>query len=160
MLAGLLVSLFFFTGCSLRKPNAVAQHETSLEMQALEEQEWQWHAITHPAQEALIVDKPEQYTLRFIEGTRISIKADCNRALGNFKFDPKKQTLNIQIGPATQAFCPPPSRSDEFIALVQKADKLEKSEKGIWLTLKDGTRLDLLPLGAETLQTTEENPAP
>jgi len=73
---------------------------------------WQWEHFTDPAQE-FKVDVPENYTLEFQEDGTVSIKADCNRAIGSYTIE--DSSISIEIGPVTKAMCLPDSRSDQFL---------------------------------------------
>jgi len=73
---------------------------------------WQWVRFTNPL-EAIEVPKPADYTLEFLDGGFLQIKADCNQATGSYVLE--GSALKIEIGPATLAACSPGSLSDQFL---------------------------------------------
>ena len=46
---------------------------------------WGWVSLTTP-EETLTIAEPERYTLRFSEGDRVALRADCNRGAGSVVF--------------------------------------------------------------------------
>ena len=81
---------------------------------------------------------PEAYTLRLEDG-RAAIRADCNRGSGAVTLDGGR----IAFGPLamTRAFCPPPSRGDEYARLLQSAERLSVEGMVLRLELKGGAAM-------------------
>ena len=46
---------------------------------------WRWVSLTTP-EETLTIAEPERYTLRFSDGDRVAVRADCNRGAGSVVF--------------------------------------------------------------------------
>jgi para-nitrobenzyl esterase len=80
---------------------------------------WRWVGFTSPV-ESLTVDQPDRYTLAFIEGDRIALRADCNRGTGPVA-SPSSGALAIGQLAMTRAKCPPDSLSDRFANDVSRA---------------------------------------
>jgi len=81
---------------------------------------------------------PEAYTLQ-IRDDRAAIRADCNRGSGTVSLEGDR----ITFGPMamTRAFCPPPSRGDEYARGLQSAERLDAHGGVLRLGLKDGTSM-------------------
>ena len=43
---------------------------------------WRWVSLTTP-EETLTIAEPERYTLRFSDGDRVALRADCNHGAGS-----------------------------------------------------------------------------
>ena len=80
---------------------------------------WRWVGVTLPG-ESFAVDQSEHYTLTFIAGDRIAIRADCNRGTGPVA-SPSPGALVIGPLAMTRAKCPPGSLSDRFAREVSRA---------------------------------------
>ena len=81
---------------------------------------WQWVGLreTMPAAQSVIPD-PENYTLTFNEDGTVSIKADCNVAMGSYELSGDQ--LTITLGPTTLAECGPQSSYNQYLALLDQA---------------------------------------
>jgi para-nitrobenzyl esterase len=80
---------------------------------------WRWVGVTSPP-ESFTVDQPDRYTLSFIEGDKVALRADCNRGIGSVA---SSSPGALAIGPLamTRARCPPGSLSDRFARDVSRA---------------------------------------
>jgi para-nitrobenzyl esterase len=80
---------------------------------------WRWVGVTSPG-ESFAVDEPDRYTLTFVEGDRITLRADCNRGAGPVVISSPGV---LTIGPlaTTRAKCPPGSLSERFLQDVSRA---------------------------------------
>ena len=76
---------------------------------------WMWVDFTDQDQQ-FEVDGPEYYLMNFKEDGSVNIKADCNRALG--EYTDEIGVFSIAVGPVTRALCVESSRSDQFLELV------------------------------------------
>ncbi len=65
------------------------------------------------------IQSPNQYQIRFHPDGSVTIKADCNRAIGDWGLD--KLAMTITIGPTTRALCPDDSKSELFLQLLGQA---------------------------------------
>ena len=80
---------------------------------------WRWVGFTSPA-ESLVVPEPERYTLAFIDGDQIAIRADCNRGTASVA-RPSPGALSVGPLAMTRALCPPGSLSSRFARDVSRA---------------------------------------
>jgi heat shock protein HslJ/uncharacterized protein YraI len=81
---------------------------------------WHWIGLreTMPASQSMIADS-QNYTLTFNEDGTVSIKADCNVALGSYQLSGDQ--LAITLGPTTLAECGPESSYSQFLSLLEQA---------------------------------------
>lgn len=106
---------------------------------------WMWVGFTDPNQEFRVED-PESYLLTFQPDRRVTIKADCNNATGNYSLEDNK--IKIDIGPMTRAMCPPGSRSDDFIKYLQSAAIYFYKDNNLFLDLMaDGGTMEFAQAG-------------
>lgn len=116
---------------------------------------WQWESFSGPDGQ-LEVEAPAQYGITFNENGTISVKADCNRATGEYSIEGEK--LNISIGPSTLAYCPAESRSDQFLELLGRAAGHSVDVSGLKVVLSDGA--EMLFSAAEGEASEAQAPAP
>ena len=110
---------------------------------------WQWVSFTNPA-EQYDIDMPENYVLTFYEDNTLTIVADCNTVLGEFTDD--AGALTITPGPSTLAACPPESRSDRFVQLLEGAARYFFEDGNLYIDLMvDGGTLTFAPVDLEGL---------
>jgi heat shock protein HslJ len=74
---------------------------------------WQWVHTRYNDDKRTAPAKPERYALRFLEGGKISVRADCNLKGGTYSAEGKH--LSIKIINSTMAVCEPGSLEDEFV---------------------------------------------
>jgi heat shock protein HslJ len=74
---------------------------------------WQWQATRMNDDTSRTPADPAAYTVRFGADGTISVKADCNAALGTYRVD--GSGIEIVMGPMTLAECPPGSPSGKFV---------------------------------------------
>ena len=80
---------------------------------------WRWVSLTTP-EETVTIAESERYTLRFSDGDRIALRADCNRAAGSVVF-PEPGAIRFGALAITRAMCPPGSLGDRFAREVGRA---------------------------------------
>jgi heat shock protein HslJ/uncharacterized protein YraI len=97
---------------------------------------WQWVGLreTMPAAQSVVPD-PENYTLTFNEDGTVSIKADCNVALGSYELSDEQ--LTITLGPTTLAECGPKSSYSQFLGLLEQAASIGMGYGNLVITLSD-----------------------
>jgi D-alanyl-D-alanine carboxypeptidase len=100
---------------------------------ALTANPWQWVSFTDPLQQ-FEVETPESYLLTFNEDGTVAIKADCNNASGSYTAS-EDGSLTIEVGPMTRAACPPGSRSDQFVGLLDGAARTFFDNGNLYLDL-------------------------
>ena len=95
---------------------------------------WYWLG-TLQSLNAMDAPAPERYTLQ-IAADRAAIRADCNRGSGGVSLEGDR----VRFGPMalTRAFCPPPSRGDEYAQQLQGASRLEVHGDVMRMALQDG----------------------
>lgn len=110
---------------------------------------WQWVSFTNPS-EQYDIDMPENYVLTFYEDGALTIVADCNTVLGEYTDD--AGALTITPGPSTRSACPPDSRSDQFIQLLEGAARYFFEDGNLYIDLMaDGGTLTFAPVNLEGL---------
>ncbi len=97
---------------------------------------WQWISLveTMPAAQSVVPD-PENYTLTFNDDSTVSIKADCNVAMGSYEISGDQ--LNISLGPTTLAECGPESSYNQFLSLLEQAAGVGMGYGNLVITLAD-----------------------
>jgi META domain len=82
---------------------------------------WRWVSFTTP-EEMLTIADPERYILRFSEGDRVTLRADCNRGAGSVVF-PEPGAIRFGALAITRAMCPIGSLGDHFAREVVRAGR-------------------------------------
>ena len=80
---------------------------------------WRWISLTTP-EETLTIAEPEGYILRFLDGGRVALRADCNRGAGSVIF-PEPGAIHFGALAITRAMCPPGSLGNRFAREVERA---------------------------------------
>ena len=94
---------------------------------------WRWVSLTTP-EGALTIAEPERYILRFLDGGRVALRADCNRGAGSVVF-PEPGAIRFGALAITRAMCPPGSLGDRFAREVEHASR--------WAIQRGELRLEL-----------------
>jgi heat shock protein HslJ len=76
---------------------------------------WSWNELILPDGTSLI-NNPDNYTLRFLPDGTLNITADCNSGSGTYTAD--RQSLTIQVGVMTTAFCGDKSLDTQFLGYL------------------------------------------
>lgn len=79
---------------------------------------WQWTQLVDPLTK-ITVDDPSRYTVEFLADGTVAVKADCNNGRGSYTTE--GSSISIEVLAMTRAQCPPDSKSDEFIANLNRA---------------------------------------
>lgn len=110
---------------------------------------WQWVSFTNPV-EQYDIDTPADYVLTFYEDGALTIVADCNTVLGEYTDD--AGALTITPGPSTLVACPPESRSDQFVQLLEGVARYFFEDGNLYIDLMaDGGTLKFAPVNLEGL---------
>ncbi len=120
-------SVVFITACSASAQYSIdlmwieraADTATDSTPSELRGTSWRWVGVTS-AVESFAVDQSDRYTLAFIEGDRIALRADCNRGTGPVA-SPAPGALVIGPLAMTRAKCPSGSLSERFARDVSRA---------------------------------------
>jgi heat shock protein HslJ len=75
---------------------------------------WLWQYTAFNNGKTIPVLAPASYTLQFLDGGKISIKADCNSGGGSYVVT-NDVNLTIRVETMTKAACPAGSLSDEYV---------------------------------------------
>jgi len=135
------------------EPTTIPAETVSADMDALAGTSWMWTGFTDPTQQ-FDVENPENYTLAFQDDGTVTIKADCNNAIGSYTLD--GSSITIEVGPMTMAACPPDSRSDDFVKYLGFAAIYFFDEGDLFIDLMaDGGTMQFSPFsGSEVTDTT------
>jgi hypothetical protein len=93
-----------------------------------------------------IPDDPDKYTLSFVAGGQVSIRADCNHGTGSWASASPGQ---LTFGPvaATRALCPPGSLSEKYLAQLEWVRSYTMRDGHLFLaTMADGSIIEFEPL--------------
>jgi heat shock protein HslJ len=90
---------------------------------------------TEPASQSVVPD-PKNYTLLLGSDGSLSIKADCNMVGGSYSLD--GNTLTIELGPSTIAFCGEESLDQLFLGFLSNVESYTIENGQLVLKLKDG----------------------
>ena len=82
---------------------------------------WRWISLT-TSEETLTIAEPDRYTLRFSEGERVALRADCNRGAGSVVF-PARGAIRFGALAITRAMCSTGSLGDRFAREVVRAER-------------------------------------
>ena len=97
---------------------------------------WQWVQTLYNDDRKNVPDKPENYTIQFLEDGRINVKADCNLKGGTYSVSPEEKHLSIDITHSTMAACPEGSREDEFVRGLSGAAMYFIKDGDLYIDLK------------------------
>ncbi len=80
---------------------------------ALQSTSWRWmYSVTDDDASVSPIDR-DRYTIAFGADGTLTVRADCNQVSGTYRQVGRR--LSLQLGPSTQAACPPGSRADVFL---------------------------------------------
>jgi heat shock protein HslJ len=97
---------------------------------------WLWQNTAFNNGKTIPVLAPASYTLQFLEGGKISLKADCNSGGGSYIVT-NEVNLTIRVETMTQAACPAGSLSDEYVQELNDTGSYQVDRKGeLTLALK------------------------
>ena len=139
--------------------SAPVQAESGARQPALVGPVWQWQKTQFENDTEIAVDDPSRYSIQFGEDGSVTVKADCNTAVGEFTAE--DASLTIQLGPTTKAMCPEGSQSDEFLKELSNAASYVFDGEQLVINMKmDGGNMYFLPGQPATgPQPTSEPPA-
>jgi hypothetical protein len=91
---------------------------------------WRWISLTTP-EETLTIAEPERYILRFLDGGRVALRADCNRGAGSVVF-PEPGAIHFGALAITRAMCSTGSLGDRFAREVVHAERwaIQRDRRG------------------------------
>lgn len=95
---------------------------------------WQLEQIQYNDDKLLESASLGAYTIEFMENGQLSIRADCNQALGSFTEE--GGSLSIALGPTTLAACPSESIGQEYLQALQNADTYFFQEGDLFIDIR------------------------
>jgi heat shock protein HslJ len=128
LLFTLIILSLLLAACSAGKatveptvaPAATNPQEPAPASDPLLNHSWQSVSFTNPAVQ-YDIDMPENYVLNSSEEDTLTIVADCNTVLSSYTDDGGAPT--VTPGPSTLVACPPESHSDQFVQLLEGAER-------------------------------------
>jgi heat shock protein HslJ len=106
---------------------------------------WSWQGTQMNDTARFVPDAPERYTLEFLPGGKVSVRADCNRGNGSYQ----RAGNAVAIGPIalTRMMCLPGSRDAEFLQGLASVSGMLFRGGDLVLTLKaDSGSMRFTPL--------------
>jgi heat shock protein HslJ len=95
---------------------------------------WKWQEFQSSDETLVKPENPQAYTVEFLEDGKLSIQADCNRAMGTYKVD--GSSLTMEVAGMTKAACPPGSLSDQFLGYLNNVVSHVFKDGDLYLALK------------------------
>ncbi len=95
---------------------------------------WQWEEFQSSDDTLVKPENPEAYTVEFLADGKLSVQADCNRAMGTYKVD--GSLLTLEVTGMTRAACPPGSLSDQFLEYLNNVVSYVFQDGDLYLALK------------------------
>jgi heat shock protein HslJ len=105
------------------------------EFPALTDNLWELQQIQMSNGDLLTADPPENYIAEFADDGQVFVRADCNRAIGQFTETVDGQ-LMIEMGPTTLAACPEESISSQFLDAMNNASFYFFQDDDLFIDLK------------------------
>jgi heat shock protein HslJ len=90
---------------------------------------WLWQYTAFNNGKTIPVLAPASYTLQFLEGGKISLKADCNSGSGSYIVT-NDVNLTIRVETMTKAACPAGSLSEEYVQELNDAGSYKIERDG------------------------------
>lgn len=98
---------------------------------------WQLEQIQYNNDTLIEANPPSDYTLEFMGDGQISIRTDCNQALGSFTED--GSSVSIDLGPTTLAACGPESVDSEYLQALNSAGIYFFQDEKLFIDLQADT---------------------
>lgn len=115
------------------KPAAAAAVNPAVPVVAVANPVGLWHWEGQLANDALVVDQPDRYTLEIQPGGKAQVRADCNRGSASYKLDGR--SLAIRLGALTRAACPAGSLSDRYLKALETVVSQRTKGENLFLDL-------------------------
>ena len=123
-------------------PPAIAADSAS----ALGGRAWAWQGTRLADGTDVAVDAPERYTIEFMAGGRVQLRADCNRGNAGYTIDVNR-ALSLTPAATTKMGCPPESKDTVFLRQLAEVAGYSLVDGGLVLTLKaDAGSMRFTPL--------------
>ncbi|MFQ4139879.1 META domain-containing protein [Nodosilinea sp. PGN35] len=99
---------------------------------------WELQQIQMNDDTLLTANPPQNYTAEFAKDGQVFVRADCNRAIGQFTEFPDGR-IAITLGPTTLAACPEGSISSQFLQAMNDANIYFFQNNDLFIDLKLGS---------------------
>ena len=114
-----------------------ASHEKPDASQQIVHTVWKWQQTLENNDTKAVPSDPDQYTLTFLPGGQISIRADCNQGGGIYTLNASR--LTIEITHTTMAACPPGSLEQKYIRYLNAVAGFFIKGDALYLDIKYDT---------------------
>lgn len=98
---------------------------------------WRLEQIQYKDGKRLEDTSASKYTVEFMNDGQLSIRADCNRALG--RFTENGSSLSIELGPTTLAACPDKSFGQDYLLALGNASTYRFKDGKLFIDIKSNT---------------------
>jgi len=96
---------------------------------------WAWQRSTSNNVTTVTPANPERYTIEFMPGSRMNLRAECNRGQSEYSLDGGRVVLSpIAL---TKILCPPGTKDREFLADLAEVKGYELSNGELVLLLRN-----------------------
>jgi len=102
---------------------------------------WEWQASTYNDGSRVAAGMPSNYTVRFVDGGTLEIRADCNGVGGSYALS--GSMLELTLGSSTEVACPSGSQADVFLRDLAAV---------VSYTIEDGTLILALDADAGSMR--------
>jgi heat shock protein HslJ len=104
---------------------------------------WQWTGTAGADGKLVPVAAPDRYTLTFVEGGRVQVRADCNRGAGGYDVNGGAMSM----GPAamTRVGCPADTQETTFMSQLSRVVGYSIANNQLVLALGDGRAMRFRP---------------
>ena len=97
---------------------------------------WQLQRLSLPDGTGFVPTDPSRYTVQFLDGARVAVRADCNTGSGPYTVEGAKLSVgNVAV---TLMACPPGSHDGEFLRALSKAETHRLEGDTLELQLRGG----------------------
>ncbi|TVQ07315.1 MAG: META domain-containing protein [Leptolyngbya sp. DLM2.Bin27] len=111
---------------------------TSPEVPRLTGTVWELQQIQMSDDTLLTANPPQNYTAEFTDNGEVFVRADCNRAIGEFTESADGQ-ISVILGPTTLAACPEGSIGTQFLQAMNDANIYFFQDGNLFIDLAFGS---------------------
>jgi heat shock protein HslJ len=122
-------------GCDEPPPTAPTAAE-------LVDRTWRLQSLQRSDGTVVSAAAPDRFTLRFADGGRLSVRADCNTCSGGYRLN----GAEFLAGPlaCTRAFCGPDSLDTEYLRVFDSTASMVTTDGALFVS-RAGVRLTFRP---------------
>lgn len=96
---------------------------------------WELQQIQMSDGALLTANPPQNYTAEFADDGQVFVRADCNRAIGQFT-ESADGRISVELGPTTMAACPGGSISPQFLQAMNNSNLYFFQNEDLFIDLK------------------------